>query len=366
MTVGSWRDNPDHIDLWHPDSWYKGQYCHKFPCDRHLVLDDVIRGWAPASKLITRDTKVMAFGSCFAEYFVNFLAASGYNRWQLPKEEDAVCDVNLLVALPISFENLFVIVQHLRWAFGEFTPDSKLWFTKDKTHFEATEDRRVRVRMSFEEGQVFVITVGLSEVWFDRIANEPMWRTVPSGLYEAERHVCRRATVAETLSAFYEFDALAERFMPDKHFIFTLSPIPMVATFRNQSPVTANQASKAILRAALDEFVTNGAIQKKARYHYFPSYELVLSLFDRPFLPDNRHIRPDVAQSIMNIFSSLYTDLPIEKMNIPARDSYSNFLESKVLDLEHQLYEKERIIRELDKAANERLEIIHRLTGPST
>src|SRR5437016_2314035 len=104
--TSTWRGNPDHIDLEHPDTWYKGQYCNRYPFDRAMSVDDVVRGWIPAQKLIHRNTKVMAFGSCFAEYFIKFLAVHEYNRWQLPKEEDAGCDTNLLLALAQSFENL--------------------------------------------------------------------------------------------------------------------------------------------------------------------------------------------------------------------------------------------------------------------
>ena len=254
-----------------------------------------------------------------------------------------------------------MIVQQVRWAFGEFTPAAKLWFTKDKRHFEATEERRDKVRRSFEEGDVFVLTLGLSEVWFDCIEQEPMWRTIPAHLYEPDRHVCRPATVTETLAAFYDLDRLAERFLAGKRFIFTLSPIPLNATYRDQSPITANQASKAILRAALDEFLSDSKIAQKSRYHYFPSYELVFHLFEHPFVPDYRHLFPEVAAAVLDIFSDLYTDLPFEKPRFPEENSYVLLLEQKVREQEVELVRKERVIRELDQAARERLELINRL-----
>src|SRR5437899_2773106 len=131
----------------------------------------------------------MPFGSCFAEYFIQFLAAHGFNDWQLPDEEDPHCDTNLLLSLALSFENIFVIVQHIRWAFGEFNPVANLWFTTEKRRFDATEGRRAKARRSFDEADVVVITLGLSEVWFDQVANEPMWRTIPSRLYDPQRHI---------------------------------------------------------------------------------------------------------------------------------------------------------------------------------
>ena len=361
--LSAWRKPSEDLDFQEPDSWYKGEHCHKFPYGRPATVEDVLYGWTPQQKIIRADTKVLAFGSCFAEYFVRFLARHGYNRWLLPVEQHSHSEENLLLALPVTFENIFVIVQQLRWAFNEFTPRTKLWFSKDKRLFEATEERREKVRRSFQEGDVFVITLGLSEVWFDRIENEPMWRTIPAQAYEPGRHVCRLATVAETLASLHEFDGLVDKFLPGKRIIVTLSPIPLIATFRDQSAVTANQASKAILRAALDEFIDDRSVERKSRYNYFPSYEIVFHLFDRPFLPDNRHVRPEVAEAVLGIFSHLYTDLPSGEIQSPARNSHTRLLEQRVGELEIELERKERVIRELDQAARERLALINQLTG---
>ncbi|MGA2148108.1 MAG: GSCFA domain-containing protein [Bryobacteraceae bacterium] len=361
LALSAWHRPPEDLDFEAPDTWYKGECCHKFPYNRPATAEDILYGWKPSQKLISAETKVLAFGSCFAEYFVKFLAKHGYNRWQLPAERHSHAEENLLLAQPPIFENIFVIVQQFRWAFNEFTPSAKIWFTKDKLHFEATEERRDKVRRGFEEGEVFVITLGLSEIWFDRIEGEPMWRTVPARFYDPARHVCRPATVAETLRCLYELDGLVDRFLPGKRFIFTLSPIPLVATFRDQSAVTANQASKAILRAALDEFFRDSALARKSRYHYFPSYEIV-QMFDHPFLPDNRHISPEVAGAVLNIFSNLYTDLPAAEVPIPTRDSHVKLLEERTRVLEVELEAKERVVRELDQAARERMALINQLT----
>ena len=343
------------------DAWYKGDYCHRFPIGRATAVEDILSGWEPPRKIIGAETKVLAFGSCFAVYFIKFLAEHGYNRWQLPVERHSHCDENLLAAIQSGFENVFVILQQFRWAFDEFTPKPNLWFTRDKRQFEATVERRDKLRRSLQEGDVFIITLGLSEIWLDQIEGEPMWRTIPVRLYEPERHVCRRATVAETLQCLHDLDGLVDRFLPGKQFVFTLSPIPMLATFRNQSAVTANQASKAILRAAIDEFIGDSAVSRKSRYHYFPSYEIVFNLFDHPFLPDNRHVRPEVAGAVLDVFSSLYTDLPLGELRIPERDSHVALLEERVRGLQTELEAKERVIRELDQAARERLELINRL-----
>jgi len=252
----------------------------------------------------------------------------------------------------------------LRWAFGEFTPSSALWFTKDKLYFEATEERRDNIRFSFEQVEVLVITLGLSEIWYDSLANEPLWRAIPARLYVPGRHKFRRATVAETVDALRELDRLVAKFLPNKQVIFTLSPIPLISTFRDQSPITANQASKSILRAALDEFFSDPDIQSRRRYHYFPSYELAFHLFDNPFLPDNRHIRPEVASAILNIFSGAYTDLPPSPEASLTREAPLRAAENRIRELESQLAQKENVIQELDRAARERLALIQELSKP--
>ena len=119
-----------------------------------------------------------------------------------------------------------------------------------------------------------------------------------------------------------------------------------------------------MLRAALDEFICDPEIRPKDRYFYFPSYELAVHLFDNPFLPDNRHVKPEVASTILNVFSAMYTDIPVPETGGSGVD-HTVWLEDRVRQMEQELTEKERVIRELDQAARERLEIINRLTtGP--
>jgi hypothetical protein len=344
-----------------PGQWYKTEHIQKYPFNRQIAAADILYGYEPSDRFIGRETKVLAMGSCFAEHFIRLLAQQGYNQWSLPAERHPSALADLLISFWGAFENLFVILQQFRWAFEDFTPKANLWYTKDKRYFEATQDRRARVRYALENAEVFVITLGLSEVWFDTVENEPMWRTIPIGAYEPGRHVNRRVTVDETVRAFYELDRIADRHLPGRKFIFTLSPIPLWATFRKQSAVSANVISKAILRAAIDQFMQDPSIPAKNRYFYYPSYELILGLFESPFLPDNIHVRPSVVNSILEIFKHLYTDLPSAGLEIPATEPYVRELERQLQIADRELIAKEQVIQELDRAARERLEILIRL-----
>lgn len=343
-----------------PERWHKGPHCYRYPTSGPISVDDIFR---PTERpLITKDTKVLAFGSCFAEYFIRFLDAHGYNQWQLPSEGYAYCQENLFLALPTTFESVFVIEQQVRWAFGHMASDTAFWITRDKTLFEATEERRLKIRQSFLEADVIIITLGLSEIWYDKISGEPLWRLIPESLYDPARHAFRCATVSETLDSLRSLDRLVAEFIPRSRFVLTLSPVPLHSTFRDRPPVVANVASKAILRAALDEFFSDEKIAASGRYLYFPSYEIALNMFGNPFGPDNRHVRPEVATAIMNIFSAACTDMQTAHRDFAQSESQIEILRRRVGALERELDSKEAAIRELDAAARERLEIIHRLT----
>jgi len=362
LSTSQWKRQKGDLDFEKPDRWFKGQFCNSFPTDRAIVPADVLLGWSPAAPVITQQSKVIAFGSCFAEYFVKFLAAQGYNNWMAPSERYAPSEENLLLSLGQTFENVFVVVQQFRWAFGEFTPKREMWITKDKVCFEANEERRVKVYSTLSQADVVVITLGLSEVWFDQIQNEPLWRTMPERLYEPDRHIFKLATVAETEQALMELDRLIQHYCPNLKVVFTISPIPLLATFRNQSAITANQVSKSILRASLDSFMTEAAILASGRYFYFPSYELVFSLFGNPFEADNRHVRTEVAGTILDIFRMAYTDIPGDSSVNPIVPP-EEALRTQIRGLKEELQSKENVIQELRQAADERLAVIRSLEG---
>ncbi len=356
-----WKRQPNELDFEQLDRWFKGEFCHRFPVDRDLLPEDVLLGWMPQDRVITHDSRVIAFGSCFAEHFIRFLSAHGYNNWTTPSEQYSPSEENLLLALGQTFENIFVVVQQFRWAFGEFAPKPGLWITKDKVCFDATEERRRKLLEALSAADVVVITLGLSEVWFDQVENEPLWRTMPENLYEPDRHRFRLAAVSETEEALLVLDRILQQHCPRLKVILTLSPIPLLATFRNQSAVTANHVSKAILRVALDAFFSRVDILSSGRYHYFPSYELAFSLFGNPFEADNRHVRPEVAGAILEIFRDRYTDIPGSSEAWKKHVQGDEGARSQVRALEQELKKKEAVIQDLSRAAEERLEIIRKL-----
>ena len=94
---------------------------------------------------------------------------------------------------------------------------------------------------------------------------------------------------------------LIRQHAPEARLIFTLSPVPLLATFRPVSCISANTVSKAILRVAVDELF----VKEDPRLHYWPSYEIVLEGFENSLKPDNRHVREEVLAFIMALFEQV-------------------------------------------------------------
>jgi hypothetical protein len=270
---------------------------------RRAGADAVLEGWKPKAPLIHADTRVLAFGSCFASYFILWLGDHGFNRGA------SRSPYNMLLRFGFGFENVPVVAQQLRWALGEFDGRHALWFEKGRG-VDATEEQRREARALLEDAEVLVLTFGLSEVWYDTVTGEPLWRAVPARSFDERRHRFRVLTVAETVASLEEIHRLRKRFLPRLRIIFTVSPIRLRATFRPISAVTANSASKAILRASVDEFLRAHPDELGQDYFYFPSYELVTDVAQEPFTRDNRHVYRSVVDRTLALFTRFYTSLP--------------------------------------------------------
>ena len=317
----------------------------------------LLDGWLPREALIGPDTRVIAIGSCFAGLFAEWLAAHGYNRGFDPTSDKS------LVRNPL--ETPMAVAQQFRWAFGEFNPDLAFWFTPDKKRVEATEERRDGLRRTFADAEVIVITLGLAETWIDSESGEAIWR-VPPREHRSERYEFRVSTVAESRAALETIDRLRRQHTPQAKIVYTLSPVRFAATFRPISPVVANVVSKAILRAALDEFLRARPAEVNETYFYFPSYEIVTQLLDDPY-EDAKHIRPHHADLVIDLFARFYTTFPdTGQISAPLSTEAElrqtiAVLERKVASLQTHCDDRLAIIKDLKTACDERLAVIESL-----
>ncbi len=256
-------------------------------------------GWLPDQPIIDRDTRVIAIGSCFAAYFADWLLEHDFNR-KYPRESD-----DSLIRNP--FESADSIAQLLRWAFGEYDAEGVLWILPDRTQVLPSEDRRLAVRDRLVEADVLIISLGFSEVWFDRETNESIWRIPPREAQATGRYGFRMSTAAETLETLETIERLRSAHLPNTKIIYTVSPQRAVVTTRLISPVVANTASKALIRAAVDDFLRQNTELLNSTYFYYPSYEIVTELSAVPFEEDNLHVTRQTVEYILDLFARHYT-----------------------------------------------------------
>jgi hypothetical protein len=136
------------------------------------------------------------------------------------------------------------------------------------------------------------------------VTGDVYWRAIPRSKYNPSRHGFKVSTVAENFDNLNTIYRIIRERRPNASIIFTLSPIPLVATFRPVSCITANSVSKSILRVAIDELYRAHSDDKKLLY--FPSYEIVKEYYNNAYQSDNRHVKMAVVDKIMNIFAENY------------------------------------------------------------
>ncbi|WP_395672589.1 GSCFA domain-containing protein [Inquilinus sp.] len=291
-------------------SFFRGETTNFYPSDKSLERPGVVgdyfaKGWMPAERFVTKATPIVAFGSCFAENISRFLHKAGFNV--LTKRDNLA----YISSMGDGMVNTFAIRQQFEWAWLNKTPQADLWHGYDAAEFGYDEAVRERTKALFDEAELFIITLGLSEVWYDEPTGEVFWRAVPKDKYDPSRHKFRVTTHAENLENLRAIHALIRRFRPDATVLLTVSPIPLTATFRPVTCLSANAVSKAILRAAADEFLRE-AVPNDPKLFYFPSYDIVMYGFNHQWQDDRRHVYSHVLDFNMKVFERYYCQTALD------------------------------------------------------
>lgn len=158
-----------------------------------------------------------------------------------------------------------------------------------------------QVRRMFSEANVFIFTLGLTERWEDARSGTvyPLCPAAVDAAFGDPAHRFHNARVGEVVEELTRLVGLLRQGNPDLRFVFTVSPVPLMATATGGHVLGATARSKAVLRAAVDEVVT-----LVPGCDYFPSYEIATQnpLLRDAFGPDQREVRDEVVETIMRVF----------------------------------------------------------------
>ncbi|WP_166418602.1 GSCFA domain-containing protein [Cochlodiniinecator piscidefendens] len=282
-------------------TWFRGEHTHYNPTMARMIPANavqrhVLKGWEPEEPFITPDTQITAFGSCFAANISEWLARRNYRV--LNKDEEA--KDAYVVTCGEGMVNSFVIRQQFEWAWENKIFDEDLWHGYKAESYGYDPKIQAETKRIFDSTDVFILTFGLSEIWYDEVTSNVFWRTIPKDAYDPERHKFRVSTVDENKENLRAIYHLIRKHRPDAKIMFTLSPIPLIATFRDNSCLTSNSVSKSVLRVAIDETVRE--FEDEGYLHYWPSFEIITDVFKLPYVADRRHPKRAPLDFIMTLF----------------------------------------------------------------
>jgi hypothetical protein len=272
--------------------------------------------------LFDRHTPIASAGSCFATNIRNALRQLGYNYIITESNEVASAAWGLIfntvafrqlvefafgerdrprVVFPVSVNHAYTNTDPSRPVYMDPTREGIVF--QDLDEYDASCERhRAMCRKAFEECELFIFTLGMSEVWEYKIDGSAMaWepKAVPTFLVNK-----RVLTTSENVEELERAFALLSRHNPKLKLILTVSPVPLHATFRGDDMhvITANSYSKSALRAAADEFTT----RHPDRVIYFPSYEKIMYASADAWEEDGRHPNRQAIASVIELFLSCH------------------------------------------------------------
>lgn len=227
-----------------------------------LIANYCMDSAQPEQPILKEDGNVVAIGSCFAAELRHFLGDAGLSSesfW-----------------IPSGLNNTFALRDFFYWAITGSTSAKGFAYERDSTgalidwHPELEQEAN---KKAISDASCFVFTLGLAEVWEDKQSGGVFWRGIPEHIYQADRHHFRLSSVSENRENLEEIVTLIRSVNKNAPIVFTLSPVPLKATFSDNACITADCVSKSTLRVAISEFMAG--VADASNVWYWPSFEIV-------------------------------------------------------------------------------------------
>lgn len=308
--------NPDHNP-------YRTQPDHAFwsRAVARPAAEDVDPVVAPRF-VLGRQDRIVTAGSCFAQHMSRALQAQGYRYLVTePGPEDRQFGV-----YPARFGNIYTarqLLQLFQRAFGLFEPAEQAWclgkrfvdpfrpqiepdgFDSLEALLADRERHLSAVQTMFEQADVLVFTLGLTEGWTsqDDGAVFPLAPGVAGDAARPERIQPHHFTVQEIVDDLNAVLKLARILTPGLRVLLTVSPVALMATISDRHVLAATTYSKSVLRVAAETVV-----QQNEGVDYFPSYEIITGPQSRGryFAEDLRSVLPEGVAQVMRVFGRHY------------------------------------------------------------
>lgn len=277
---------------------------------------------------IGKETKVATAGSCFAQHIARHLQSSGF-CYYVAEPGHQILDESVknkfnYGTFSARYGNIYTtrqLIQLFDRAFNNVSPKEPFWKTasgrfKDPfrpniqpqgfvTEQEARLDREQHLRCvkeMFEDLDVFVFTLGLTECWRSKEdgAVFPLCPGVEGGEFSHDKYEFYNQEINDVIKDLNTFITQLKKVNSNAKVILTVSPVPLMATAAEEQHVlTATTYSKSVLRVAAE--MVNKA---HSNVHYFPSYEIITGNFNRGnyYAEDLRNVLEIGVKHVMTLF----------------------------------------------------------------
>lgn len=291
---------------------------------------------------IPANAKIATAGSCFAQHISRHLKKNGYNVLDveppslgLPENLHQKYGFSMYSA---RYGNIYTVRQLLQLAqevAGESTPQNYIWEKNGKFYDalrptvepdgldspeEVVEHRQFhlsRVKELFENLDIFIFTLGLTEMWVHQESGT-VYPTAPGtliGKFSEDLYAFQNAKFSQIIGDFNLFQRVLKKIRGGKSFkcLLTVSPVPLTATASGMHVLAATMYSKSTLRSVAGQLSTN-----QAHIDYFPSYEIVTNprMHSSAFSDNLRSVRNETVEIVMKHF---FAEHPV----IVSGESYS-------------------------------------------
>jgi hypothetical protein len=297
------------------------------------IAPDRIELVAHAKFSLSRQDRIATAGSCFAQHIARHLERDGFHFYVTepghPIGSPAIRQAHQYGVFSARYGNIYTARQLLQLfdrAAGTLSPVEDCWrndsgryvdpyrpsieaggfSSKEEMQLDRAQHLRA-VRTMFENLDVFIFTLGLTEHWRSAIDGSvfPVCPGVAGGTFLPDRHVFHNSSVSEVVDELRTFQGQLRQLNPRAKIILTVSPVPLMATLEQRHVLVSSTASKAILRVAADQLE-----REFSHIAYFPSYEIITASFSRGayFAPDLRSVTEAGVEHVMRTFLAQASD----------------------------------------------------------
>lgn len=279
-------------------------------------------------------------GSCFAQHIGRELREKGFRFVDvepppgiLHRRSHAAFGYGIYSARYGNVYTTRQLLQLLQRALGEFRPVEAAWPCddgavdpfrptieagplRDRDEVEAMRaEHLARVAKLFESIDVFVFTLGLTEAWEDTRdgAVYPVAPGVSGGIHDPGIHRFVNFAHHEVKADLEAFMLRARGINARMRFLFTVSPVPLMATGTDHHVIPATTYSKSVLRAVAGELADT-----HPDVDYFPSYEIIASHVMRGMFY-NADMRTVHRAGVAHVMRQFFSQHPPPADTAPAR-----------------------------------------------